>query len=274
VIPLNKTALAVVLLLFLIPFASAEDSDGDGYENPTENFTIWDGADAFPNNPDIHDPVFSTGCDPPVATLDLGEPVIFTCTIGNEGPIDVDVFIELGEYSNLINQFEAKNLSINSNQIVEFQVKVSGLSEGVATAKLSIYARANGSAGHMIDLPIEVTGEEWAGLSSQSNVGGNPDISFINRALDDTAAWLSDNTPWQFSRMNAGIVVLFIGLGLIASIRKYRARKLWTQNMEKKTESDRQTEARFDQIRRSDKHQHHIEPTIPESPKFIIKSKK
>ena len=271
---MRKTALAVVLLLFFLPLASAEDSDGDGFDNPTANYTVWDGADAFPNNPDVHEPVFSTGCDPPVATLDLGEPVIFTCTVGNEGPVGVKVYIDLVDDAHIISQAFASNHSINSGQTIEFQISVSGISEGVATAKLNIFARANGSASHVVDLPIEVTGEEWAGISSQSGGVGNPDISFINRFLDDVANWLSSSTPWEFSRMNAGIVVLLVGLGIIGTFRKFRAKKLWQQNMEKKTESDLETEARFDEIRRVDKHQHHIEPTIPESPKFIIKSKK
>ena len=74
--------------------------------------------------------------------------------------------------------------------------------------------------------------------------------------------------------MNASIVVLLVGLAITGTFRKIRAKKLWQQNMEKKTEADLETEARFDEIRRADKHQHHIEPTIPESPKFVIKSKK
>ena len=53
-----------------MPLSVAEDRDGDGYDDPTADYTVWDGADAYPDNPDIHEPVFSTGCDPPVATLD------------------------------------------------------------------------------------------------------------------------------------------------------------------------------------------------------------
>ena len=67
---LRAFAFALALLLVMTPLAVAEDSDGDGYDNPSETFTIWDGADAYPNNPDIHEAVFSTGCDPPVAKLD------------------------------------------------------------------------------------------------------------------------------------------------------------------------------------------------------------
>ena len=84
---MQRAVFAVLVVLLFTPLASATDSDGDGYDDPTEDFTIWDGADAYPNNPDIHDPVFSTGCDPAVATIDLGEPITFTCTIGNEGPV-------------------------------------------------------------------------------------------------------------------------------------------------------------------------------------------
>ena len=52
---LRAFAFALALLLVTAPLVAAEDSDGDGYDNPSETFTIWDGADAYPNNPDIHD---------------------------------------------------------------------------------------------------------------------------------------------------------------------------------------------------------------------------
>ena len=57
---LQRAVFAILAVLLFTPLASATDSDGDGYDDPTEDFTIWDGADAYPNNPDIHDPVFST----------------------------------------------------------------------------------------------------------------------------------------------------------------------------------------------------------------------
>ena len=75
---LRRITFAVLVTLLLVPVAAANDRDGDGYADPTEEFTVWDGADAYPDTPDIHEPVFSTGCDPPVATVDLGEPVTFT----------------------------------------------------------------------------------------------------------------------------------------------------------------------------------------------------
>ena len=98
---MRRFVFAVSIVLLLAPFASAEDSDGDGFDDPSANYTVWDGADAYPNNPDIHEPVFSTGCDPPVATLDLGEPVTFTCTIGNEGPVGLYLSIDVEDDTHL-----------------------------------------------------------------------------------------------------------------------------------------------------------------------------
>ena len=141
-------------------------------------------------------------------------------------------------------------------------------------AKLRIFARANSSASHSVDLPIEVTGEEWAGLNSHSEGINPPDISFINGLLDDLSFWLSENTPWQFNRMQTGIVVLVGCIGLIGTIRQIQARNLWRQNMNKKIADDLESEARFDALRSGGKHQHHIEPTIPESPEFVIKRNK
>ena len=256
-----------------MPLSVAEDRDGDGYADPTADYTVWDGADAYPDNPDIHEPVFSTGCDPPVATLDLMEPVTFTCTVGNEGPVALNVLIDVDDDPHLKNQFDAAYYDINSGEILELQVTLSGLSEGVSMARLRIFARANSSASHSVDLPIEVTGEEWVGMNSHSEVVSPPDISFVNGLLDDFAIWLSDSTPWRFDRMQAGMVVLIGSIVLIGTVRQIRARNLWRQNMDKKVTDDLESEARFDALRRGGEHQHHIEPAVPESPEFVIKRK-
>ena len=109
---LRSTAYAVILLLLLSPVVNAEDSDGDGFADPTSEYSVWDGADAFPNNPDIHEPVFSSGCDPPVATLDLDEPITFTCTVGNEGPVGLRVMIDVQDDIHLSNEFDAEYFDI------------------------------------------------------------------------------------------------------------------------------------------------------------------
>lgn len=271
---MHRSIFAVFVVFLLAPFASAQDSDGDGYDDPTENYTVWDGADAYPNNPDIHEPVFSTGCDPPVATLDLGEPVTFTCTIGNEGPVALNVLIDVEDDSHLRDEFDPAYFDINSGEVLELKVTLSGLSEGIAMAQLRIFARANSSASHTIDLPIEVTGEEWAGMNSHSEGGDPPDLSFINRLLDDFAEWLSEHTPWKISSMQAGLILLIGSFSLIGIARVSRARRAWHRNMNQKQTTDRQTEARFDEIRRGGVHEHHIEHSIPESPEVVIRRQK
>jgi hypothetical protein len=204
----------------------------------------------------------------------LGEPITFTCTIDNEGPVALYMLIDVEDDTHLRDQFDPAYYDLNSEEILELKVTLTGLSEGVAMAKLRIFARANSSATHSIDLPIEVTGDEWAGLNSHSEDSNPPDISFINRLLDDLAEWLTENTPWQFSSMHAGIIVLFSGLGVIGTVRLYRARNVWQRNMDQKTTVEQQTEARFDALRRGGKYEHHIEPTIPQSPEVVIQRKK
>ena len=140
-------------------------------------------------------------------------------------------------------------------------------------AKLRIFARANNSASHTVDLPIEVTGDEWTGINSHSEGSTPPDISFINRLIDDFSKWLTNHTPWQFSSMQAGIIILIGSTGLIGTFRLYRSRSVWRKNMEHKPTEDQRTEARFDAIRRGGKYDHHIEQTIPSSPEVIIRRK-
>ena len=268
---LRKTAFSLVILLALAPTVIAEDSDGDGFDDPSDEFTIWDGADAYPNNPDIHEPVFSTGCDPPVAKLDLRETVTFTCTIRNEGPIAVNIFVEVEGGPYLSNQFLPNSYAIDSLEVITIKVNLIGDSEGYAMAKVQIFARANGSASDMIELPIEVTNEEWSGLNSQGDSSSTLDISFFSTILDEIASWLSGNTPWEFSNINAGLLVLLMGFALVTIIRRKRARSTWRRNMQHRPIEDGRSEARFDAIRKGSKFQYADENTIPESPVFIIR---
>tara|TARA_B100000214_G_scaffold85528_1_gene58403 strand:- start:1672 stop:2496 length:825 start_codon:yes stop_codon:yes gene_type:complete len=268
---LRTIAFALALLMMLTPIASAEDTDGDGFENPREGFTVWDGADAYPNNPDVHEPVFSTGCDPPVAKLDLAEPVTFTCTIRNEGPIAVSVYVEVDEGVHLTNRFIGETYTIDSEQRIELKINLVGLSQGITMAKLQVYARANGSPSEVFELPIEVTGEEWKGLNSQGQSQSTPSFSLFSTIMDETADWLSEHTPWEFSSLNAGLLVLIMGLALIGIVRRKRARIIWLQNMQEKNIGDNRMEARFDAIRKERMFQYGEEPTIPESPTFIIR---
>ena len=181
--------------------------------------------------------------------------------------------IDVKDDIHLANQFDAAYHDIDSGEVLELQVTLSGLSQGVAMAKLRIFARANSSVNHSVDLPIEVTGEEWPGMNSHSESTDPPDISFINGLLDDLAIWLTANTPWKFDRMQAGIILL-IGSGLlVGTVRRFQAQNAWQRNMDKKTRDDRVSEARFDEIRRGGGHQHHIEQGIPESPEFVIRRK-
>ena len=266
---LRTIAFALALLVMLTPIVSAEDSDGDGFDDPREGFTVWDGADAYPNNPDVHEPVFSTGCDPPVAKLDLAEPVTFTCTIRNEGPIAVNVYVEVEEGAHLTNRFVGDTYTIDSEQRIELKINLVGHSQGIAMAKLQVFARANGSPSEVFELPIEVTGDEWAGLNGQGQSA--PSFSLFSTIIDQTADWLSEHTPWEFSSLSAGLLVLLMGLALIGIVRRKRARSIWQQNMQRKNIDDNRMEARFDAIRKERMFSYGEEPTIPDSPTFIIR---
>ncbi len=268
---LRIIAFTLVLLLILSPLASAEDSDGDGYDNPTDTFTIWDGADAYPNNPDVHEPVFSTGCDPPVAKLDLAEPVTFTCTIRNEGPVAVNIYVEVEEGVHLSNRFVAGTYAIESEQRIDLKINLVGLSQGITMAKLQVFARANGSPSEVFEMPIEVTGDEWPGLNSQGESSSSPSFSPFTTFIDEISDWLSQHSPWEFSNMSAGLLILLMGLALMGIVRRKRSRSIWQRNMQRKTIEDDRMEARFDAIRKERMFSYGEEPTIPESPTFIIR---
>ena len=268
---LRYAAFAVIILVLFSPMVNAEDTDGDGFADPTSDYSVWDGADAFPNNPDIHEPVFSSGCDPPVATLDLEEPITFTCTVGNEGPVDLRVMIDVQDDTHLSNEFDAEYYEIASSESIELKVTMVGLSEGIATAHLRVFARANTSVNHTVDLPIEVTGTQWAGVNTQSNSNSAPDVSFIGNSLDLMANWLTDKTGITFERAHAGGLILLTSIAILGTIRIVRARTVWAQNMQLKSKSDRLSEARFENLRKGNQHAHHAEDTIPESPSFIIR---
>ena len=138
-------------------------------------------------------------------------------------------------------------------------------------AKLQVFSRANGSPTQVFDLPIEVTGEEWSGLNSQGDSGPPLDFSLITTILDEIANWLSQHTPWEITNMNAGLLVLLMSFALVSIVRRKRARSVWQQNMQRKVVEDSRMELRFNTIRKDQMFHYGEEPTIPDSPVYIIR---
>ena len=67
------------------------------------------------------------------------------------------------------------------------------------------------------------------------------------------------------------ILVLLMTFALVSIVRRKRARSVWQQNMQQKVVEDSRMEMRFDTIRKDQMFHYGEEPTIPDSPVYIIR---
>jgi hypothetical protein len=235
------------------------DRDGDGWSDPDptgrwgENWTVGDGADAYPDNPDIHDPVLSVGCDPPSATLDIGEPVIFICTVSNKGPVEVPIIVHVIEDEHTLNKWDGAVKTLKSDGEADdstvFLVKLEGYTSGVATATFVVESRLGKPAVASVELPIRVTEKQWEGIGSHSEGLPPPDVTGLYMMLDRLAEQMSEWLDRPVSRGQTGISVL-LTVGMVAvAIRSKRARSAWKRNRSSGDASDSASRGRFEKLR-------------------------
>ncbi len=235
------------------------DRDGDGWSDPDptgnwgENWTVGDGADAYPDNPDIHDPVLSVGCDPPSATLDIGEPIIFICTVSNKGPVDVPIIVHVIEDEHTLNKWDGAIKTLKSDGEADdatvFRVKLEGYTTGVATATFVVESRLGQPAVASVELPIRVTKNQWEGIGSHSEGLPPPDVTGLYMMLDRLAEQMSEWLERPVSRGQAGISVL-LTVGMVAiALRSKRARNAWKRNRSSADASDSASRSRFNKLR-------------------------
>ena len=235
------------------------DRDGDGWSDPDptgrfgENWTVGNGADAYPDNPDIHHPVLSVGCDPPSATLDIGEPVIFVCTVSNKGPVEVPIIVHVIEDEHTLNKWDGAIKTLKADGEVDdstvFRVKLEGYTSGVATATFVVETQLGKPAVASVELPIRVTKREWEGIGSHSEGLPPPDVGGIYALLDRLAEQMSESLDRPVNRGQAGISVL-LSLGMIAiTLRSVKARKAWNRNRHTGDAADSAARGRFEKLR-------------------------
>lgn len=225
------------------------DSDEDGWSDPDADWTVADGADAFPDiatqwadldgdgygdngnfdaelidhfpeDENLHRAVVSVGCNPPDHTIETGKSSHFTCTIKNEGANRLRVFIEWNV---------SKGIGITAVP-VEVILEARGISDDATEIRLSFDATSAGLSGG--DLILSESSDASPIYSIQLGVlvqditpsisSGDPKPSLdpVMRQMTDLASWMSAKSGRQVSVQMAIVVIIIIPFSLFVIGRR------------------------------------------------------
>lgn len=227
------------------------DSDGDGWSDPDDDWTVADGADAFPNEitqwadrdgdgfgdsssfnarlidhfPDdehLHRAVLSVGCAPPDHTLPVGESSHFLCTVKNEALVpvriipswDVDDRVSKGD---LPARFDLEQQGFGGDTYevrLSFKAEQAGVSGGI------FYLNESSESQIVYSIPLGILVESSSPTTSSADV--SPYFDPVLEQANSVAGWLTTTTGYQFSSQSA-LAILVAGPLLLLVITRRTA---------------------------------------------------
>jgi len=169
------------------------DSDGDGWSNSDENWTVNDGADAFENdktqwkdldkdgfgdnstiganNIDYwpedrlrHNPVLLIACDPSSNTITISEKSSFFCKVTNPmDSISVNIRIEWIPLKGISSEWDSREVNLQPNgeqgHLTMFSIQSTGEELGLSGGEIKIWVQNQQSPSAIAKLPIYVISE-------------------------------------------------------------------------------------------------------------------
>ena len=251
------------------------DSDGDGWSDPDENWTISDGADAFvnestqwsdldkdgygdnsnvnaklidyfPNDGNLHRAVLSIGCNPPDHTLPLGQSSHFLCTVKNEGLVPIRVHIEWDTGNGIridnlpeIIDLKQDNMAGDSNELrLDFTATEVGLTKG------TLYFNESSDTTPIYSISLGVLVNSVKSETSSSNTA--PSLNPVIDKANSFAGWLSAKTNYNFSVQTVLALVIVIPLVLFVIAKRstsiLQTRRIETKDSQEETSDENKQE--------------------------------
>ena len=218
------------------------DGDGDGWSDPDENWTIADGADAFPDiatqwsdldrdgygdNGDfdaeiidhfpeddtLHRAVVSVGCNPPDHTIQTTKSSYFTCTIKNEGAHRLRVLVDWNVSKGIDVTMVPQKVILEPHGIaddsVEIRLSFAATSAGLSGGDLILNESSDSKPIYSIRLGVLVQNIS----PSTSSEKPEPSLDPVMRQASNLAEWMSAKSGRQVSiqtAIAAMVIVPFI----------------------------------------------------------------
>ncbi len=229
------------------------DSDGDGWSDSDENWTVADGADAFvkevtqwadsdgdgfgdnqnpdaelidhfPANSGLHRALISVGCNPPDHTIVRSDSKTahFDCTVRNEVEHTVRIYvgwdttpgISISEKPTVL-YLSAKG---SGGDVAEIRLSFKGTESGLSGGDLVLTESSDPQPLYSIGLPVLV--EEPAPKPSTSANRPSVDLSPVESAVGDFAGWASTETGRNVTVQQAAAILLLVPLLLVVVGRR------------------------------------------------------
>jgi hypothetical protein len=225
------------------------DSDGDGWSDPEENWTVADGADAFPDigsqwsdldrdgygdNGDfdaelidhfpedetLHKAVVSVGCNPPDHTIETGKSSHFTCTIQNEGVHRLRVFIDWNVSKGIGISSVPQEVILESRGIsddsTEIRLSFAATSAGLSGGDLILNESSDPTPIYSINLGVLVQDIN----PSTSSGDPKPSLDPFMRKMTDLSGWMSAKSGRQVSVQMAIAAMVIVPISLLVIGRR------------------------------------------------------
>ena len=208
------------------------DGDGDGWSDPEENWTVADGADAFPDiatqwsdldrdgygdNGDfdaelidhfpedatLHRAVVSVGCNPPDHTIQTTKSSYFTCTIKNEGAHRLRVLVDWNVSKGIDVTMVPQKVILEphgiSDDSVEIRLSFAATSAGLSGGDLILNESSDSKPIYSIRLGVLVQNIS----PSTSSDKPEPSLDPVMRQANNLAEWMSAKSGRQVSIQSA-----------------------------------------------------------------------
>lgn len=218
------------------------DGDGDGWSDPDENWTIADGADAFPDiatqwsdldrdgygdnggfdaeiidhfpeDDTLHRAVVSVGCNPPDHTIQTTKSSYFTCTIKNEGAHRLRVLVDWNVSKGIDVTMVPQKVILEPHGIaddsVEIRLSFAATSAGLSGGDLILNESSDSKPIYSIRLGVLVQNIS----PSTSSEKPEPSLDPVMRQASNLAEWMSAKSGRQVSiqtAIAAMVIVPFI----------------------------------------------------------------
>ena len=221
------------------------DSDGDGWSDPDEDWTVDNGADAFPKEntqwadkdgdgwgdsssfdanlidhfPDdsnLHRAVLSVGCNPPDHTLSIGKSSHFLCTVKNEGMVPIRLYPNWDASSGVAIERIPQYIDLKTHGTIgeqsELRLDFTASEVGVTGGNLYFNKSNYSEPIYSVQLGVLVV----TSTPHTSSSDPTPSLDPVMEKANSFASWLTAKTNFNFTAQSAltmvivGPLVLFV----------------------------------------------------------------
>ena len=269
-----------------------KDSDGDGWSDPDDNWTIYNGADAFindetqwkdsdkdgfgdnnsigandidywPNDRLKHKPIILIACDPASNTIVISEKSSFFCKVTN--PMDfisVNLRIEWHPLDGISSEWSSREVTLQPNDeqghMTMFSVHNTGEKLGLSGGEIQLWVQNQNSPSAIAKLPILIIEEHPV---EENELADDVSKAFSFSRMHDGVKQVSIKIE-DYSGILLPTWIIYLTLIVMFTISLKKPARIFTTNYNQKTTMKIPTEKKVEEY--NEPPQYVIKRNIPQ----------